>query len=249
MVELKKKVTLRTKTTEAPEEVQKPQVALKKKQPEPAPVPPTPPTPDGGGESNGKWKKYAAVLAGLVVLGGGGYYLSQQGNDTDDMQPIAEVVEGQKTDAAATDGTTSNQDGQSQGSDATASDAINESPAGDAPSVGGGSPVGDAPSNASASAPEQKNEGVASNAAETKDSAPKADTSTKGSPSKTVDQPKAGYTPASASSCASGTIEEEAKEVIRGKYGNGDVRKRNLGGRYAEIQSKVNEMYRNGLVN
>lgn len=45
-----------------------------------------------------------------------------------------------------------------------------------------------------------------------------------------------------------GTVEEEAIEVIRGKYGNGAVRKRNLGDRYAEIQSKVNEMYRNGQV-
>ena len=237
MVELKKKVTLRTKTTEAPDEVQKPQVALKKKQPEPAPVPPTPPTPIRGGESNGKWKKYAAVLAGLAVLGGGGYYLSQQGNDTVDMQPVAEVVEGQKTDAAPTDGTTSNQDGQNQGSEASASDAVNESPA------------GDAPSNAATSAPEQKNEGVASTVTGAKDSAPKADAPAKGTPSKTVDQSMADNTSTSTSSSASGTIEEEAKEVIRGKYGNGDVRKRNLGGRYAEIQSKVNEMYRNGLVN
>jgi hypothetical protein len=28
----------------------------------PNPVPPTPPTPSGGDESNGKWKKYAAIL-------------------------------------------------------------------------------------------------------------------------------------------------------------------------------------------
>ena len=112
MVELKKKVTLRTKTTEAPEEVQKPQVALKKKQPEPTPVPPTPPVPEGGDEPKGKWKKYAAVLAGLAVLGGGGYYLSQQGDDNT-PQTVAEVVEGQNSDAATTDGTTANQDGQS----------------------------------------------------------------------------------------------------------------------------------------
>lgn len=53
MVELKKKVTLRTKTTEAPEEVQKSQVALKKKQPEPTPVPPTPPVPEGATNQRG----------------------------------------------------------------------------------------------------------------------------------------------------------------------------------------------------
>ena len=46
----------------------------------------------------------------------------------------------------------------------------------------------------------------------------------------------------------SGTLEEKAKEVIRGKYGNGEIRKQKLGDQYSEIQSKVNEMYRNGLV-
>ncbi len=38
------------------------------------------------------------------------------------------------------------------------------------------------------------------------------------------------------------TIEELAKEVIAGKYGNGDIRKNALGSRYSEVQAKVNEM-------
>ena len=46
----------------------------------------------------------------------------------------------------------------------------------------------------------------------------------------------------------SGSLEEKAKEVIRGNYGNGEVRKQKLGEQYSEIQSKVNEMYRNGQV-
>lgn len=246
MVELKKKVTLRTKTTEAPEDVQKPQVALKKKQPEPTLIPPTPPVPEGGDEPKGKWKKYAAVLAGLAVLGGGGYYLSQQGDDT--PQTVAEVVEGQNPDAATTDGTTANQDGQSQEGDTSSADAANESPASDAPAVGGSSPADNTPSNATPSAPEQKKEDATSPATGAKETAPKADAPAKGTLSKPVDQPKADITSTSTGSSASGTVEEEAREVIRGKYGNGDVRKRNLGGRYAEIQSKVNEMYRTGQV-
>ena len=44
------------------------------------------------------------------------------------------------------------------------------------------------------------------------------------------------------------TVEEAALDVIRGIYGNGLERKRNLGDRYAEIQRLVNEMYRKGLV-
>lgn len=47
---------------------------------------------------------------------------------------------------------------------------------------------------------------------------------------------------------SSGTLEQEAKYVIRGNYGNGADRKRALGSEYDAIQGKVNEMYRNGEV-
>lgn len=43
-------------------------------------------------------------------------------------------------------------------------------------------------------------------------------------------------------------VEENALRVIRGDFGNGQDRKNRLGAAYAEIQSKVNEMYRQGLV-
>lgn len=43
-------------------------------------------------------------------------------------------------------------------------------------------------------------------------------------------------------------LEQKAKEVIRGNYGNGIERKQKLGDQYVEIQDKVNEMYKNGLV-
>lgn len=46
----------------------------------------------------------------------------------------------------------------------------------------------------------------------------------------------------------SGDVELNARRVIRGDFGNGQVRKDKLGVSYSEIQSKVNEMYRNGLV-
>lgn len=47
---------------------------------------------------------------------------------------------------------------------------------------------------------------------------------------------------------STGSVEDEARQVIRGIYGNGSVRKQKLGNRYSEIQSKVNEMYRTGQV-
>lgn len=43
----------------------------------------------------------------------------------------------------------------------------------------------------------------------------------------------------------SGTIEEKAKVVISGSFGNGAERKKALGDEYAEIQAKINEIYRN----
>lgn len=42
------------------------------------------------------------------------------------------------------------------------------------------------------------------------------------------------------------TLEEQAQQVIRGEFGNGEERKRKLGAAYAEIQRKVNELYRTG---
>lgn len=45
-----------------------------------------------------------------------------------------------------------------------------------------------------------------------------------------------------------GSIEQKALDVIRGVFGNGQVRKDKLGAEYAEIQKLVNEMYRTGKV-
>lgn len=46
----------------------------------------------------------------------------------------------------------------------------------------------------------------------------------------------------------SGDVEENARRVIRGDFGNGQERRDKLGSSYYEIQGKVNEMYRQGLV-
>jgi len=39
-------------------------------------------------------------------------------------------------------------------------------------------------------------------------------------------------------------VEQTAREVMRGVYGNGQVRKDRLAGRYAEVQRRVNQIYR-----
>ena len=229
MVELKKKVTLRTKVAETSEEIQKPQVALKKKQPISEPVPPTL-SKSGGGNApkGGKGKWYTAALAGLLVLGGGGYYLSQQGDEGD--APVAEVVEPAKsTDVVGGEAADANQDGQSQTEikEEVTDNASNETPIGGTPAQPG------------------LNQANATPAKDNPNTAPAADKPVRNNPStgETVSR-----TEAIPRASVKGTVEEEAREVIRGKYGNGDVRKRNLGDRYAEIQAKVNEMYRNGQV-
>ena len=52
----------------------------------------------------------------------------------------------------------------------------------------------------------------------------------------------------SADASVSSSTEENAKRVIRGEFGNGQTRKNRLSDKYTEIQKRVNEMYRNGLV-
>jgi len=63
-----------------------------------------------------------------------------------------------------------------------------------------------------------------------------------------IDKPNTTATSAPAVSVPEGTLEQKAKQVIRGNFGNGAERKRALGSEYNAIQSKVNEMYRNGEV-
>lgn len=45
-----------------------------------------------------------------------------------------------------------------------------------------------------------------------------------------------------------GSIEEKAKLVIRGNFGNGEERRMKLGSEFSAIQNRVNEMYAKGLV-
>ena len=213
-IQLKRKVTIRTKTGGQN------------------------PSPDGGG-SNGnngsKVKWYAAVLAGLLALGGGGYYLSQQGEDK--PQPVVAVAETSQSDEVAKDGTTEgNQNEQNQEGETPADAATAENPSGD-------TPANDAPAGEPPATPRQKTDAEAPASGSTPAS-PSASQPVQDKPKVNSVQSKEVTGPSS----ATGAIEEEAKEVIRGKYGNGDVRKRNLGDRYTEIQNKVNEMYRNGQV-
>lgn len=52
--------------------------------------------------------------------------------------------------------------------------------------------------------------------------------------------------PAAAKATPTGDIEDTAMNVIRGNYGNGNVRKQNLGDKYQTIQNRVNQLKREG---
>jgi hypothetical protein len=62
------------------------------------------------------------------------------------------------------------------------------------------------------------------------------------------DKPKSTGNPIQSSSVSfEGPIEEKAKQVIRGDFGNGKDRKQLLGAEYTVIQTRVNEIYQGGL--
>lgn len=258
MVSIKHKVTLKTKVAqeETPEAIESPKVTLKIKQPEasvvaepkPAHAPtqptaepkqepkPVSPTPQPEKKSNtGK------VIGGLIaaaIIAGIFFFInnkeSEGGNDSTPTEAIAQNTE--------------NQD---NGNDAPAAENSNEDASAESngvPANGSEAPVAEntdkSPANTTSSA----------NHAKTNDNQV-AEQPTKQNPATIAEpaQSKPAATQPTRSSSAtsasvSGDVEENARRVIRGDFGNGQERKDKLGSSYSEIQGKVNEMYRQGLV-
>lgn len=205
---------------------------------------------------SGKGKMIAAALAGLLVLGGGGYYLSQQGDD--EPEQVAVVTTADQHDNTIENAPNEQQNEQEQDVvttadqlDNTVEDAPNEQQneqkqEGETPADATAEALADnnAPTNEAPSVPEQKADAPTPASGSNASSSPASQSAQEKATNVRSEQSREATGPSS----ATGSVEEEALEVIRGKYGNGEERKRNLGDRYKEIQSKVNEMYRNGLV-
>jgi len=258
MVSIKHKVTLKTKVAqeETPEAIESPKVTLKIKQPEasvvaepkPAHAPtqptaepkqepkPVSPTPQPEKKSNtGK------VIGGLIaaaIIAGIFFFInnkeSEGGNDSTPTEAIAQNTENQDkgNDAPAAENSNEDASAESNGVPANRSEA----------------PVAEntdkSPANTTSSA----------NHAKTNDNQV-AEQPTKQNPATIAEpaQSKPAATQPTRSSSAtsasvSGDVEENARRVIRGDFGNGQERKDKLGSSYSEIQGKVNEMYRQGLV-
>ena len=258
MVSIKHKVTLKTKVAqeETPEAIESPKVTLKRKQPEasvvaepkPAHAPtqptaepkqepkPVSPTPQPEKKSNtGK------VIGGLIaaaIIAGIFFFInnkeSEGGNDSTQTEAIAQNTE--------------NQD---KGNDAPAAENSNEDASAESngvPANGSEAPVAEntdkSPANTTSSANTAK-----ANDNQVGEQPTKQNPATIAEPAQSNPAATQPTRSASATSApVSGDVEENARRVIRGDFGNGQERKDKLGSSYSEIQGKVNEIYRQGLV-
>lgn len=274
MVSIKHKVTLKTKTAqeETPAAVESPVVTLKRKQPEAAPVAETPvvtlkkkqpevapetkpevkpqpkpdvkpepkPAPAPVQEKKSNTGKIVGGIAAAAAILAGVYFFGIKGDD--------EVVDngGAQTEQIAQVGDTA------QPETAQSADATDDATQGDEPTA-----TSESETPASVDANETPSSGDNSNATtpakadENKADKPSTTETPASKPTQPAQSKQDVTVPAkqtTASAPVSGDVVENAKRVIRGDFGNGKERKDKLGSAYTEIQSKVNEMYRQGLV-
>lgn len=258
MVSIKHKVTLKTKVAqeETPEAIESPKVTLKIKQPEasvvaepkPAHAPtqptaepkqepkPVSPTPQPEKKSN-TGKVIGGLIAAAIIAGIFFFINNKESEGGKDSTPTEAIAQ--------------NTENQDKGNDAPAAENSNEDASAESngvPANGSEAPVAEntdkSPANTTSSA----------NHAKTNDNQV-AEQPTKQNPATIAEpaQSKPAATQPTRSSSAtsasvSGDVEENARRVIRGDFGNGQERKDKLGSSYSEIQGKVNEMYRQGLV-
>ena len=239
MVSIKHKVTIKTKTAqeETPAAVEGSSVTLKRKQPEvPKEPTPVPPTADPGKSNTGKIVGGIAAAAAILA---GVYFFGIKGDDksgTDAGTPPTEQVAqaGETAQPEATTQTNVPEDGTTEEVNAVSNTPEASSPTDNSETSVAGN---DAPTTPKSEG--KQSETPASNA-------PSSSKPVQQTPSKQIDVTNNKI--AAASAPIGGDVVENAKRVIRGDFGNGQERKDKLGSAYSEIQSKVNEMYRQGLV-
>ena len=228
MVQLKRKVTLRAK--EAPE------VSAPKVEGTAPKGPGVTPQPSSGG---GKWWVAAVVVA--LLAAGGVYFVRQCGADRTPSVATAGQNDSGVVDSAPAPASPS-------GGEATASEGAGKA----APAANGNAETTAAPTGETSSAKAGGETHSAASAPTTaastspaSASAPTKAASTSSAPASASSTPtSAPTTPAAAAQAPKGSVEQIAREVMRGVYGNGQVRKDQLGSRYAKVQRRVNQIYR-----
>lgn len=242
MVSIKHKVTIKTKTAqeETPVAVESPVVTLKRKQPEVAKEPTKVAAPAPEPEKKSNTGKIIGGVAAAAAILAGVYFFGIKGDDKtgDDVNPPTEQVAqaGDITQPEATSPTDASEEGtaEEKGTVSDAPETVSPTEASETPAKTG---------KEQSQTPAQPEEKKADKPSSVAPSATK--------PVQQTQSPKNNATAtqiASASAPIGGDVVENAKRVIRGDFGNGQERKDKLGSAYAEIQSKVNEMYRQGLV-
>lgn len=261
MVSIKHKVTLKTKVAqeETPEAIESHKVTLKIKQPEAsvvaepkpahAPTQPTtetkqeskPVSPSPQVEQKSNTGKVIGALVAAAIIAGIFLFInnkeSEGGNDNTQTEAIAQNTENQNEGNDAPAAETSNKDAsaESKGVPANTSEApvaenTDESPA---TPISSAKPA-KANDNQVAERPAKRNPATIAEPAKNAQSKPATTETTKSF--------------STSSAPVNGDVEENARRVIRGDFGNGQERRDKLGSSYSEIQGKVNEMYRQGLV-
>lgn len=187
-------------------------------------------------------KIVGGIVAAAAIIAGIFFFInnkeSEGGNDSTPTEAIAQNTENQNDGNDAPAAETPNEDASAEskgvpanGSEVPVAENTDKSPANTTSSA---NPV-KANDNQVAERPAKRNPATIAEPAKTAQSKPAATQTKK---------------PFSATSApVSGDVETNARRVIRGDFGNGQERKDKLGSSYSEIQGKVNEMYRQGIVN
>lgn len=186
-------------------------------------------------------KIVGSIVAAAAIIAGIFFFInnkeSEGGNDSTPTEVIAQNTDNQNEGNDAPAAETSNKDAsaESKGVPANTSEApvaenTDESPATPTSSVN----PAKANDNQVAERPAKRNHATIAEPAKPVQSKPAATQTTK--PFSVTSAP------------VSGDVVENARRVIRGDFGNGQERRNKLGSSYSEIQGKVNEMYRQGLV-
>lgn len=176
------------------------------------------PTPSDQAPKSSRPKVWILVIV-IVALIGCGYFLF----NNRDAQPTESTELVAATEVSPSDSPAGEQ-ASSQDADG---EATPELP--DAPQSTEAQQDSEAPASATTAAEPAKEHPASTESKPAQDPSAATAAETRASASATVDPNK--------------SIDEVARDVIRGLYGNGTTRKANLGSRYAEIQKRVNEMY------
>lgn len=238
MVTIKHKVTIKTKTPqeECAESVDVKKVTLKKKQAESSvvsgqeplikPETDTSPSQQKQEKISNTGKIISGIIAAAAIIAGAYFFGIRDNNNSGDDKTVASAEVVAQDDGNTVKETTANSAAGEEGLTENSSEATT-------------------PANDSETSAEKAK--VAPTANES--TSPSVQTDDKKTEEKSAATPSVSSVPLTVSSApVSEDVEENARRVIRGEFGNGQVRKDKLGAAYSEIQGKVNEMYRQGLV-